>query len=229
MLRALILDFDGIIVDSEPIILRLTQAIAAQEGWQISEADYYRDYLALDDRGIFERLYASHGQALTPQRCRELVEEKGRQYAQIIQEGLPAMPGAVELVRRAAGRYPLAIASGSLRQEIEYLLEKLQLRRCFQVLATADDCAQSKPHPEVYLKAVERLGKLPAFQNVPLRASECLAIEDAPGGVEAAHAAGLKCLALAHSRPPEELRQAEWVFRGFEEVDLDAVARAFGS
>ena len=227
MLRALILDFDGIIVDSEPIILRLTQEMAAREGWEVSDEEYYRDYLALDDRGIVERLYASHGQPIDPRRCQELVEEKGRRYAQIIKDGLPALPGAVEFVLRAAQNYSLAIASGSLRQEIEYLLEKLELRSHFQVLATADDCARSKPDPEIYLKAFTRLGQLPAFQTDPLQAAECLAIEDAPGGVEAAHAAGLKCLALAHSRPPDELRQADWVSKGFNEIDLEAIARAF--
>ena len=112
MLRALILDFDGIIVDSEPVILRLTQEMAAQEGWEVSAEEYYRDYLALDDRGIMERLYDSHGQRISPLRCQELVEQKGRRYHEIIVEGLPAMPGAVAFVRRAARQYPLAIASG---------------------------------------------------------------------------------------------------------------------
>ncbi len=227
MLRALILDFDGVIVDSEPIILRLTQQIAAQEGWELSDEEYYRDYLALDDRGIVERLYASHGRAISPQRCQELVEEKGRWYAEIIKDGLPALPGSAEFVRAAARQYPLAIASGSFRQEIEHLLQKLDLRGHFQALATADDCARSKPDPEVYLKAVERLGRTPAFQNDALRPAECLAIEDAPGGVEAAHAAGLKCLALAHSRPADELREADWIFHGFGEINLEAIAREF--
>ena len=227
MLRAIIFDFDGIIVDSEPLILRLTQEMAAQEGWKVSDEEYYRDYLALDDRGIVERLYASHGQPVDARRCRELVEQKGRRYEEIIRDGLPAMPGAVEFILRAAQEYPLAIASGSFRQEIEYLLNKLQLRSHFRVLATADDCARSKPDPEVYGKALVRLGQIPLFRSAPLQPAECLAIEDAPGGVEAAHAAGLKCLALAYSRPADELQQADWVFAGFDEINLEAIARAF--
>lgn len=227
MLRALIFDFDGIIVDSEPIILKLTQEMAAQEGWQVSEEEYYSDYLALDDRTIVEHLYSSHGQTIDPLRCNQLVEEKGHKYEQIIKNGLPAMPGAVDFVRRASQIYPLAIASGSLRREIEYLLGKLQLRGNFQALATADDCARSKPDPEVYLKALSRLAQLAEFQTDPLQPSECLAIEDAPGGVDAAHAAGIKCLALAHSRPLDELRHADWLFKGFDEVQMEEIARAF--
>ena len=68
MLRAVIFDFDGIIVDSEPLILKLTQEMAALEGWAVSEDEYYHDYLALDDRGIVEHLYASHGRPLDARR-----------------------------------------------------------------------------------------------------------------------------------------------------------------
>jgi HAD superfamily hydrolase (TIGR01509 family) len=227
LLRALIFDFDGILVDSEPLICKLTQQMAALEGWTITEEEYYRDYLALDDRGIVEHLYRSHGQAADPERVRELMDWKARAYREAIREGLPPMPGAVEFVRKAAARYPLAIASGSLREEIEHLLVKLGLRDPFPVLASADDCQRSKPDPEVFLKALAGLQQLPCGAARSLAASECLAIEDAPAGVEAAHAAGMKCLALALSRPPEELRHADWVCRTFAEVDLDQLAAAF--
>lgn len=227
MLRALIFDFDGVIVDSEGIILKLTQQMAAQEGWTVSEEDYFRHFLALDDRGIVEYLYRAHGCAVDPKRREELVAWKEKTYWEIIQNGLPAMPGAEKFIERATSRYPLAIASGSLRREIEHLLVKLGLREKFAVLATADDCERSKPDPEVYLKALERLRGLETFRERPLRAAECLAIEDAPGGIEAAHRAGMKCLALVHSRPKEELGHADWVFHEFSEVNLDEIAASF--
>jgi len=227
LLRTLIFDFDGIIVDSEPIIMKLTQEMAAQEGWAVTEEEYYRDYLALDDRSIVEHLYSSHGQAVDRQRCEELINWKSRVYGKTIENGLPAMPGAVDFVHQAAQILPLAIASGSARSEIEHLLGKLGLRDDFRVLATADDCERSKPDPEVYLKALGRLQKLPEFEARPLLPSECLAIEDAPGGIDAAHAAEIKCLALAHSHAPDHLQHAEWIFRGFTEVDLKAIARKF--
>lgn len=227
MLRTLILDFDGIIVDSEPIIMKLTQEMAAKEGWTVTEEEYYCDYLALDDRSIVEHLYSSHRQAIDHERCEELVNWKSRVYAKIIEDGLPAMPGAVDFVHRAARLFPLAIASGSARDEIEHLLRNLGLRDRFRVIAAADDCTRSKPDPEVYLKALAALKELPEFKTAPLQLSECLAIEDAPGGIDAAHAAGLKCLGLAHSRTLDNLQHAEWVFRGFDEVDLEAIAQTF--
>jgi len=227
LLRTIIFDFDGIIVDSEPIIMKLTHEMAAQEGWAVSEEDYYRDYLALDDRGIVEHLFNSHGRPVDHARVEELVNWKSSVYGNIIENGLPTLPGAVEFVRQASKAYPLAIASGSARSEIEHLLGKLGLRDLFRMIASADDCERSKPDPEVYLKAVAGMNTLPEFQEKPLLASECLAIEDAPGGIDAAHAAGIRCIGLAHSRATENLAHADWAFHGFEEVDLSAIAKKF--
>jgi HAD superfamily hydrolase (TIGR01509 family) len=227
LLRAIIFDFDGVIVDSEGLIFQLTQQMAAQEGWTVSEDEYYRDYLALDDRGVIEHLYQSHGRPVDARRRDELIEWKFRAYQEIIRNGLPPMPGAVAFVRKVAAQFPLAIASGSLRVEIDHLLGKLGLRECFPVLATADDCQRSKPDPEVYRVALARLGGLPQINDPPLAAGECLAIEDAPLGVVAAQRAGIRCLALAHSRPLEELGHADWVYRDFAVVAWERIVRAF--
>ncbi len=227
MLRAIIFDFDGIIVDTEPVILKLTQEMAALEGWSVSADEYYRDYLALDDRGIVEHLYTSHGRPVDIARRDELVAWKGERYQQIIRDGMPPMPGAVEFVTEVARHYPLAIASGSLFAEIHHLLRQLGLREKFSVLATADDCQRSKPDPEVYLQALERLRMLPNLRAQPLQATECLAIEDAPLGVVAAQAAGLKCLALSHSRPAAELQHADVVAAQFAEVSLREIRDMF--
>ena len=224
MLRAIIFDFDGVIVDSENLIFQLTQEMAAQEGWTVTEEEYFRDYLALDDRGIIEHLYESHGRPVDAKRRDELIAWKFQAYQKIIRDGLPAMPGAIGFVRKAAARFPLAIASGSLRVEIDHLLAKLGLRACFSVLATADDCARSKPDPEVYLHALARLRELPVFRERRLGACECLAIEDAPLGILAAQRAGMRCLALAHSRPLKELAHADWVAPEMAGINMDRIA-----
>ena len=227
MLRTIIFDFDGILVDSEPLIMKLIQEMAAREGWALSEDEYFGDYLALDDRGVIEHLWRTHGRPLSIARRNELLAWKANAYEKIIHDGLPAIPGAAEFVLDAANRFPLAIASGSLRVEIEHLLRKLGLREKFAVLATADDCERSKPDPEVYLKALSRLQELPQLREPALEPIECLAIEDAPLGVVAAQAAGMKCLALAHSRDQADLQHADWVASGFSDVNLEAIRAAF--
>src|SRR5947208_15207560 len=105
--------------------------MAVKEGWTISEEEYYREYLALDDRGIVERLYHSHGRPVDDARRDELVNWKARAYWDLIRDGLPPLPGAVEFVRRLAGEYPLASASGSLLVEVEHLVGKMGLRAAF--------------------------------------------------------------------------------------------------
>lgn len=227
MLRTIIFDFDGILVDSEPLIMKLIQEMAAREGWALSEDEYFGDYLALDDRGVIEHLWRTHGRPLSISHRNELLAWKANAYEKIIHDGLPAIPGAAEFVLDAANRFPLAIASGSLRAEIEHLLRKLGLREKFAVLATADDCERSKPDPEVYLKALSRLQELPQLREPALEPIECLAIEDAPLGVVAAQAAGMKCLALAHSRHQADLQHADWVASGFSDVNLEAIRAAF--
>jgi HAD superfamily hydrolase (TIGR01509 family) len=227
VLRAVIFDFDGVLVDSEPVILKLTQEMAAKEGWTVTEKDYYRDYLALDDRGIVEHLYRSHGLEVDKSRSDELVTWKAHAYGELIRDGLPPFPGAVNFARKLAERFPLAIASGSLHSEIGHLLHRLGLTEEFAVLATADDCAHSKPSPCVYITALNRLNELPIFHERPLVPAACLAIEDAPLGVEAAHAAGIRCLALAHTRPEEELKQADWVAADFDHVHFEEIEQAF--
>ncbi len=231
MLRAIIFDFDGIIVDSEPLLMKIFQQVAAREGWSLSDEEYYRDYLALDDRGFVEEIFARHGRPLAPAQRDELIAWKFQMYADAIKDGLPPIPGSVECVHRLSAEYPLAIASGSLRAEIEHLLGTLGLREKFALIVAADDVERSKPSPEVFLKTLQRLEQLAIFKpgdgTKPLQASECLVIEDAPAGVDAAHAAGLRCLALTHSRPPEELAHADWVARGYHDLDFEAIRASF--
>jgi beta-phosphoglucomutase len=223
----MIFDFDGILVDSEPAIIQVYQQMAAREGWLLSEEEYYRDYLALDDRAAVTRLYRTHGQVISEERRNQLIRWKTATYLEAIRNGLPPLPGATEFVRQCSHLFPLAIASGSLREEVEYLLIKLGLRDRFAVLSTAEDSEHSKPHPGVYLNAIAGLNTLESFRDRPLNASECLAVEDAPAGVDAAHGAGIRCAALAHSRPLEELGHADWVFREFAEIRLDEMLKSF--
>ncbi len=227
MLRAIIFDFDGIIVDSEPAIVAVYQQMAAKEGWTLTEEEYYRDYLALDDCGAVEQLYRRRGRELSAAVRDEQIQWKTAAYFETIRDGLPVLSGAEEFIVQCASRYPLAIASGSQRSEVEYLLNKLGLRDRFCAVSTADDCSRSKPDPAVYLHALARLRELEIFRGDGLEAAGCLAIEDAPGGIRAAKSAGLKCLALAHSRPPEELGQADWVFTRFGEIRLEDIEKEF--
>src|SRR5262249_18303411 len=154
-LRVVIFDFNGVIVDDEPIHLELFRAVLAEEGIALSDEDYHEKYLGYDDRGCFAAALAGAGRDREANDSAFINELIGRQAA--INERYPLYPGVVELVRRLADKYPLAIASGALRDEIEMVLERGDIRDCFQVIIAAEDVGACKPDPEAYLKALAAL------------------------------------------------------------------------
>ncbi len=225
MLEAIIFDFDGVIVDTEPAILGVFQELAQREGLTLTEEDYFADYLALHDRDLIRRLFHAQGHRLSEERFKELLAWKSRRYREVIQDGLPPLPGAVEFIGRVGPRFPLAIATGSIRPEVVHLLDKLNLTEKFPVLVSADEFGPSKPDPECFRMALERLRKQPS--GAALQAGDCLVIEDSPAGLEGAHRAGMKCLGLAHSRPLEELAEADWRAQGYGEIHWEDILAAF--
>ena len=120
---------------------------------------------------------------------------------------------------------PLAVASGALREEIEMNLQGIGLRNCFQIIVSAEDVAEGKPHPEIFIKALRELNRMSVGKE-PIRSSECLVVEDSKEGILAAHRAGIKCLAVSNSHPAGELK-AEAVVRSLEEVDISFLESLF--
>ena len=227
MLDAIIFDFDGIIVDTEPTIYQVFREMAEREGWLLSEQEYFGRYLAMHDRALIRDLFASNRRELPPGRLAALMEWKTRRYMARVKDGLPPLAGAVEFIEKVSAQYPLAIATGSIRPEVEHLLTKLDLRGKFPVLVSADEFGPSKPDPECFLMALDRLRKLPHVNRDGLKAANCLVIEDSPAGVDGAHRAGMKCLGLAHSCPLEHLREADWSAQGYKEMDWEAIVAGF--
>jgi HAD superfamily hydrolase (TIGR01509 family) len=209
MVRAALLDFNGVLVDDEPIHLRLLQRVVAEEGAEaFSEKDYWRLYAGLDDRATFRALLARSGEAADETRLMRLIARKSSYYQEEIRHrGYPFFPGAAEAVRAlAAAGLHLGIVSGALRDEVEGALGQAGLRSAFKVLVTAEDVAAGKPDPEGYRRGLEALNAAPPLPERLLHPHEVLAVEDTPAGLEAARAAGLVTLALTHSYPPERLQ-----------------------
>lgn len=218
-LKAIIFDFNGVIVDDEPLHLELFRKVLLEEGIFLSDEDYHEKYLGYDDRGCFTAALCDN--ARTPDAAddafiQELIERKAEYYRQAIQERMLLFPGVVELVRRSAEQYPLAIASGALRDEIEFVLQRGDLRDYFQVIVAAEDVSECKPDPEGYLKALARLNHL---LQAEIQAHECLVIEDSIAGIEAAKAAGMRCVAVTNSYRADELQMADEIVESLVEMD----------
>jgi beta-phosphoglucomutase len=217
MLRAVIFDFNGIIVDDEPIHFKLFQRVLGEEGITLTEEAYYARYLGFDDRGAFTAGFRDGNRSLTDEKLTELIDRKAAYYQQAIRDHVAIFPGVKELVYELAPRVPLAVASGALRHEITTILKTAGLLNCFQAVVSAEDVKQGKPEPEIFLTV---LAKLNAGVTPPIEPADCLVIEDSKEGIRGARRAGMKCLAVTNSHPEEVLREANAVVKSLEDVKL---------
>jgi HAD superfamily hydrolase (TIGR01509 family) len=222
VLRAILFDFNGVLVNDEPLHLQLFQRVLGEEGMALGEDDYYRRYIGLDDRGCFGAVLARAGERPEPSRVMRLIARKASYYQEAVRrQGYPIFPGAAELVRAAAaGGVTLGVVSGALREEVEQALRQAGLRALFKLLVTAEDVEAGKPDPEGYRRAIEELNSRPPLPARLFHPHEVLAIEDTPPGLEAAAAAGLVTLGVAHTYPPEALAAADLVAPRLEGLDL---------
>ena len=225
MLRAVIFDFNGIIVDDEPIHFELFQRVLKEEGIKLTEADYYARYLGCDDRGAFTTAYREHGRALSPSKLAQLIERKAAYYQEDIKSKMRVFPGVQTVVPHLAQKLPLAIASGALRNEIEIILSSMGLLAHFRAIVSAEDVDRGKPDPEIFLKALAQLNAA-LISNPPISAAECLVIEDSKEGIRGARRAGMKCLAVTNSHPAELLDEADSIvdsLEGIGQLQLEAI------
>ncbi len=222
-LRAVIFDFDGVLVDSEPLHFACLRDALAPEGIAIDEAEYEQVYLAYDDRTAIRVAFERHAVPFDRARLEATSERKALLFQQRLPE-IRFFPGARELVRELAGALPLAIASGALRGEIEAILAAGGLRDAFSAVVGADDVERTKPDPMPFLAARDRLA---AVRAAGLTSRECVAFEDSVGGVTSARAAGMSVVAVTNSCPAPKLGLAQRVVDSLERVtlaDLHALA-----
>lgn len=222
MLKALIFDCDGVIADTEPLHFAALQQVLAEHHISLTRTLYDSEYLAYDDRGCFLKAFAA--QSLTQDQLDQLIARKAALFEPLMADHARLFPGVAELVRSAAAHYPLAIASGARRAEIEAILALDNLHSCFPIIISTEDVSQSKPHPEAFLRAFAALNERAAS---PLSPANCLVIEDSLHGVAAARAAGMRCLAVTNSYAREQLAAADLVVDTLQDLSLAQLERAF--
>lgn len=209
MILALVFDFDGVLADSEPLHLLAYQEVLSSYGLTLTREEYYARYLGYDDVGMFTKLAEAHDWPMDARQLEALVAEKGRVFDEVIESADVLYPGAAACIARMAAAFPLGIASGALRHEIEAILRRGGLERHFRFIVASGDTPQSKPAPDPYRRASE-------LHGVPSAA--CLAIEDSVWGIESAKSAGLSCVAVTHTYPRESLTPADRIVESLEEI-----------
>jgi len=201
--------------------LRAYQQVLAPEGITISNDEYFDKYLGYDDVGVFKALGRDKGVPMDDGRVKELMARKSDRYDELSAAGDMLFPGAADFIRTAAAAVPIAIASGALTHEIEEVLDRAGLRSLFKAIVGADQTERSKPHPEPYQTAFDRLRLLTGRDLIPWRS---VAIEDSRWGLASARAADLRCVAVTNTYKADELRpDAELVVAGLHALTLDAL------
>ena len=218
MLDAMIFDFDGVVVDSEPIHLAGFRAALAGRGISLATEDYYSRYVGFDDKDCFAHVLEDNGREIDDREIAAMTAEKTAQVKRALAESTSPLPGALELRRavRAAGA-GLAICSGALREEIEIAGRAVGALELVDVLVSAEDVSRGKPDPQGYLLALRLLGE--ARSDAP-RPAATYVVEDAPAGVVAAKAAGCRVIAVTNSYNRSALGAADVVVDSLAKVNL---------
>lgn len=212
--RAVLFDFDGVIVNSEPLHFLAFTYTLAEHDITLSEMEYYEELIGFDDRGAFKYVFNKHRRTLDPRTLLACLTRKSRLMMDLIeQRKFSALPGVEEFVRGLWRHYPLAICSGALREEIETMLIGINLRDCFSVITSAEDVTVGKPDPMGYLQTVKQLAEK---HKKNIKPADCLIVEDAPSVITTTRAAGFQTLAVATSYPPEKLKHANWVVKSLD-------------
>jgi beta-phosphoglucomutase len=220
MLQAIIFDFDGVVIDSEPIHLECFRQVLRQRyAIEITQQEYYERYIAYSDAESFEHMAEDHGLTISALEVRGLVAEKTVLVQRVLRQGIEPLPGAAELMSaiRQAG-LALGVCSSAARKEIEIPLEGMGLRPLVQEIVAAEDVVHSKPDPACYDLARRKLGLQAGRELAP---GNCIAIEDSPGGVASATGAGLRVLAVTNTVAAEKLRQAHRIVDSLAQVDVN--------
>jgi HAD superfamily hydrolase (TIGR01509 family) len=214
MIDAVVFDMDGVLVDSEQVWDEIREAFVHERGGRWHE-HAQADMMGMSSAEWSRYMHEELGLAESPE---TINDEVVRRMLLRYRDELPLLDGAVEAVERLAARYPLALASSSNRPLIDAVLDAAGLTGRFVATVSSEEVPRGKPAPDVFLEAARRLG---------VAADRCAAIEDSGNGLRAAHAAGMRVVALPnpHYPPPADaLALAHVVAGSLDELTPELVA-----
>jgi HAD superfamily hydrolase (TIGR01509 family) len=214
VIKAVVFDLDGVLVDSEEAWNEARRQLAEERGGRWT-GEAQKDMMGMSSTEWSRYMHEVLG---VPDPPEEISTKVVSRLEQLYRERLPLITGAVEAVERVAARWPLGLASSSNRPLIDLVLELSGLARFFRVTVSSEEVAHGKPAPDVYLEAARRLGRDP---------TRCAAIEDSENGIRSAVAAGMRVIAIPNPAfPPsqETLATADVVLRSIGELDPAVIA-----
>lgn len=217
--QAVIWDVDGVLIDSGEQHRQAWAQMAAEQGLPFTDADFWATF-GMRNADIIPRIF---GIQAPDERVRALGDRKEALYRALLVTEAVALPGARDLMiaLHAAG-YRQALGSSAPLENLATIIELLDIGAYLDAIVSGEQVARGKPAPDIFLAAAERLGVAPA---------RCLVIEDAPAGVAAAHAGGMRCIAVRRAGLPDapDIEAADHVADSLRSVDVALVARLLAS
>ena len=218
MQYGLIFDVDGLIANTEPLNARVTiRVLDEMFGLKGVRPEDFTAGLGRGAEAFVKAGAAVHGLELTDEQAHAAAEVRERYLTEAVrEEGLPAFPGVLDLIHEALRNdgFRLAIATSATRGLSEAILEAVKVPYQQMVYVSGSDVTRKKPDPQIFLIAIRRLGIEPA---------RCVVFEDAPSGVQAAKAAGARCVAVTNTVSAEELSGADLICDSLAEIGIGTV------
>ncbi|MBD2353152.1 HAD family phosphatase [Tolypothrix sp. FACHB-123] len=228
-LKAVLFDFNGVIINDERIHLKLIDEILIAENLQPQRDNERQFSLGRSDRACFQELLDNRGRVVSEEYLTQLLNRKAQSYILELEklEKLPLYSGLDDLIFQVRSRnLKIGLVSGAIRKEIDLVLERANLAEHFSVIVAGDDITTSKPKPDGYLLAVERLNQ--KYPDLNLQPQECLAIEDTPAGIQAAKTAQMQVVGVANTYPFHMLQRCcNWTVDYLTDLELDRVQEVF--
>lgn len=229
MLKVILFDFNGVIINDEPIHRSLIEEILLGENLRPSLAEFQQVCLGRSDRTALREILSLRGRVISDEYLDKLVETKAQKYRERLEqlEELPIYPEVKDCLDKVREKgLKIGLVTGALRPEVEAVLKRSELMDYFSVIVSGDEIKASKPQPDGYLLAVERFNRFDF--NLQLQPSECLAIEDSPAGIKAAKQAGIKVVGIANTYPFHFMqRLANWAIDYLSDLDLERIEEVF--
>ncbi len=227
-IEAVLFDFNGVIIDDEPLHLEAFRDILTPRGITFTDEEYYGPLLGIPDSEFMRRLLLLRGRAMDEAELAQVLAAKGARYLQLLGERNVDLPGLRDCVADFAAHVPLGVVSGARRPEIELHLERLGLAGYFRMVLAAGEYPRTKPDPAPFAMG---LAKLAATVGRPLAPARTVAIEDSPHGVTSGRAAGLPVLGFTARIPAAALSGCFGFvsdYRGFTFAALERLLAAAG-
>ena len=229
MIKAIFFDFNGVIIDDETIQMKAYQEVLSGHEVPVTEELYF-GALGMDDKMFVRSMFAQAKKPLSDPLLSEVLGAKTDLHRQMIEDELPLFPGVLTFLKAASREFQLGLVSMANLTEVSYVFQRAHLTPLFAIVITAEDATVCKPAPHCYVAGLMKLNDLRQQERMlPLLASECLAIEDSPPGIQSARAAGMRTLGVTNTVADEELRAAgaDVVTKSLADWTVEAVKLVF--